>query len=59
MYVYSRGGMIAPLLGGALLVVNRAFPVWTSVVVYVITGVFVLLLHETAGNMSAERSFVH
>ncbi|KAJ8593082.1 MFS general substrate transporter [Rhizopogon salebrosus TDB-379] len=53
------GGMIAPLLGGALLVVNRAFPVWTSVVVYVITGAFVLLLHETAGNVSAERSFVH
>lgn len=51
--------MIAPLLGGALLVVNRAFPVWTSVVIYVITGVFVLLLHETAGNRSAERSFMH
>lgn len=55
------GGMIAPLLGGALLVFNRGFPVWTSVVVYVITGVFVLLLHESAGNISGgtERSFVH
>ncbi|KAG2362213.1 MFS general substrate transporter [Suillus spraguei] len=55
------GGMIAPLLGGALLVLNRGFPVWTSVVVYVITGVFVLLLHESTGNIngSAERSFVH
>lgn len=51
--------MIAPLLGGALLVVNRAFPVWTSVVVYLITGFFVLLLHETAGNGSVERSLMH
>ncbi|KAG1732313.1 MFS general substrate transporter [Suillus lakei] len=55
------GGMIAPLLGGALLVLNRGFPVWTSVVVYGITGVFVLFLHESAGNINggAERSFVH
>jgi hypothetical protein len=53
--------MIAPLLGGALLVLNRGFPVWTSVVVYGITGVFVLLLHESAGNINggAERSFMH
>ncbi|KAG2138594.1 MFS general substrate transporter [Suillus bovinus] len=54
------GGMIAPLLGGVLLVLNRGIPVWTSVVVYAITGVFVLLLHESAGNIrGAERSFVH
>ncbi|KAG1723017.1 major facilitator superfamily domain-containing protein [Suillus paluster] len=53
------GGMIAPMLGGALLVVNRAFPVWTSVVVYGITGVFILLLHESAGNGGGERSFMH
>lgn len=55
------GGMIAPLLGGALLVLNRGFPVWTSVVVYGITGVFVLFLHESAGNINggAERSFMH
>jgi MFS family permease len=55
------GGMIAPLLGGALLVLNRGFPVWTSVVVYIIAGIFVLLLHESAGNSNggAERSFMH
>ncbi|KIJ64572.1 hypothetical protein HYDPIDRAFT_90001 [Hydnomerulius pinastri MD-312] len=52
------GGMIAPLLGGALLVIDRSFPVYTSVVVYIITGVFVLLLQETAGQ-GGERSFVH
>ncbi|KAG1901158.1 MFS general substrate transporter [Suillus fuscotomentosus] len=54
------GGMIAPLLGGALLVLNRGVPVWASVVVYIITGVFVLLLHESAGHIrGGERSFVH
>ncbi|KAG1858638.1 major facilitator superfamily domain-containing protein [Suillus tomentosus] len=54
------GGMIAPLLGGALLVLNRGVPVWASVVVYIITGVFVLLLHESAGHIKGgERSFVH
>ncbi|KAG2337733.1 MFS general substrate transporter [Suillus weaverae] len=55
------GGMIAPLLGGALLVLSRGFPVRTSVVVSGITGVFVLLFHESAGNINggAERSFVH
>jgi len=51
--------MIAPMVGGALLVLNRAFPIWTSVVVYAITGVFVLLLHETVRSGSAGRSLVH
>lgn len=52
--------MIAPLLGGALLVLNRGVPVWASVVVYIITGVFVLLLHESAGHIrGGERSFAH
>ncbi|KAH7885489.1 major facilitator superfamily domain-containing protein [Phlebopus sp. FC_14] len=52
------GGMIAPLLGGTLLVVNRAFPVYTSVGVYVVSGACVLLLHETAGQNGA-GGFVH
>ncbi|KAH7915443.1 major facilitator superfamily domain-containing protein [Hygrophoropsis aurantiaca] len=53
------GGMIAPMLGGALLVIDRAFPVYTSVVVYIVTGVFVLLLQESAGGGSGEPAFVH
>jgi len=40
------GGMIAPMLGGILLVVNRSIPVYTSVVTFVITGFCVLLLKE-------------
>jgi hypothetical protein len=33
---------------------NHVFPAWTSVVVYLITGVFVLLFHETAVDGSVE-----
>lgn len=43
------GGMIAPLVGGALLVVNRAFPVYASILVYMFGMTCVLLLHETPG----------
>ncbi|KAF9222968.1 MFS general substrate transporter [Gyrodon lividus] len=52
------GGMIAPLLGGVLLVMDRSFPVYTSVVVYLISAACVFLLHETAGQ-GAEATFMH
>ncbi|KAF8840797.1 MFS general substrate transporter [Paxillus ammoniavirescens] len=52
------GGMIAPLLGGALLVMDRSFPVYTSVVVYLVSAACVLLLHETAGQ-GVESAFIH
>ncbi|KIL00200.1 hypothetical protein PAXRUDRAFT_821900 [Paxillus rubicundulus Ve08.2h10] len=52
------GGMIAPLLGGALLVMDRSFPVYTSVIVYLISAACVLLLHETAGQ-GGEGAFIH
>lgn len=56
----SRGGMIAPLLGGALLVVDRSFPVYTSVVIFALAGGCTLLLKETEGaTKSEERVFVH
>ncbi|KAI0064112.1 MFS general substrate transporter [Artomyces pyxidatus] len=44
------GGMIAPLLGGTLLMVDTSFPVYTSVVIFVLSGACVLLLHENAGD---------
>ncbi|KAG6919261.1 hypothetical protein DXG01_008057 [Tephrocybe rancida] len=57
------GGMIAPLLGGALLVIDRSIPVYTSVVVFVFAGFCVLLLRENAGDSGArvkgERALVH
>ncbi|EGO19340.1 hypothetical protein SERLADRAFT_418566 [Serpula lacrymans var. lacrymans S7.9] len=52
------GGMIAPMLGGSLLVINRAFPVYTSVVVYLVAVVCILLLKENEGA-SGVRTFVH
>jgi len=53
------GGMIAPILGGVLLVINRAFPVYMSVGVYLATAVFIALLHETAGEEKGGGGFVH
>ena len=32
----NRGGMIAPILGGILLIMNRLIPVYTSVVIFAI-----------------------
>jgi len=40
------GGMIAPILGGQLLTIDVSFPVYTSVVVFVIAGICVLFLKE-------------
>lgn len=53
-----RGGMIAPLLGGTLLFVDRSFPVYASVAVYLITAVCIVLLRETPGGQ-AERAMLH
>ncbi|KAI0269991.1 major facilitator superfamily domain-containing protein [Gloeopeniophorella convolvens] len=43
------GGMIAPIVGGTLLMVDTSFPVYTSIVVFALSGVCVLMLSETAG----------
>ncbi|KZV73229.1 MFS general substrate transporter [Peniophora sp. CONT] len=43
------GGMIAPVLGGVLFMVDLAFPVYTSIVVFGLSGACVLLLKEDAG----------
>ncbi|EKM79586.1 hypothetical protein AGABI1DRAFT_74699 [Agaricus bisporus var. burnettii JB137-S8] len=43
------GGMIAPLLGGTLLMISRAVPVYTSVGVFTVAGICVLLLREGEG----------
>jgi len=44
------GGMIAPILGGILLMMNQSIPVYTSVVIFAIAGFCVLLLKEEAGE---------
>jgi hypothetical protein len=43
------GGMIAPILGGTLLVINTSFPVYASIGVFMLSGISVLLLSEDAG----------
>ncbi|KIM89212.1 hypothetical protein PILCRDRAFT_813136 [Piloderma croceum F 1598] len=48
------GGMIAPLLGGTLLMIDRSFPVYTSVVIFAIAGICVLMLKEDAGDGGRE-----
>jgi hypothetical protein len=49
--------MIAPLFGGTLLYIEHSFPVHASMVVYLVTLLCVILLHETArqGGENGER----
>ncbi|KAF4617804.1 hypothetical protein D9613_006183 [Agrocybe pediades] len=44
------GGMIAPMLGGVLLMMDRSIPVYTSVVIFAIAGFCILLLKEGEGD---------
>ncbi|KAF8349514.1 MFS general substrate transporter [Amanita rubescens] len=55
------GGMIAPLLGGMLLVIDRSIPVYTSVVTFAIAGCCVLLLKEdnSPRKRGGMRSIAH
>ncbi|KAH8981894.1 MFS general substrate transporter [Lactarius akahatsu] len=54
------GGMIAPMAGGALLMVDTSFPVYVSIVVFVLSGFCVLLLKESpsAGASKSGRSAI-
>ena len=52
--------MIAPILGGVLLMMDRSIPVYTSVVIFAIAGSCVLLLKEEAGESTRPgRVVVH
>lgn len=42
--------MIAPMLGGMLLMIDRSLPVYTSTVVFVFAGFCVLMLKEDEGE---------
>ncbi|KIJ97555.1 hypothetical protein K443DRAFT_241093 [Laccaria amethystina LaAM-08-1] len=44
------GGMIAPMLGGVLLMMDRSLPVYASAVVFVFAGFCVLKLKEDEGE---------
>ena len=42
--------MIAPILGGALLMADRSLPVYTSVVIFALAGLCTLALKEDEGR---------
>lgn len=44
------GGMIAPMLGGALLMMDRSVPVYASVITFAVAGTCVLMLREGEGD---------
>ncbi|THH07777.1 hypothetical protein EW145_g3153 [Phellinidium pouzarii] len=50
------GGMIAPVLGGSLLVVSRSLPVITSAVVFVIAGICTLMLRVKESSRDTDTS---
>lgn len=47
---HTSGGMIGPLLGGTLITISRAVPVYTSAVIFTLAGFCVLLLREGEGD---------
>jgi hypothetical protein len=55
--------MIAPILGGALLMVDPSFPVYASITMFVLSGVCVLLIKEDNNGAIEEdkdrRAAVH
>ncbi|OBZ68970.1 putative MFS-type transporter PB1E7.08c [Grifola frondosa] len=53
------GGMIAPILGGTLLMVDHSLPVYVSIVVFFLAGICVLLLDEHDAERGSERILVH
>ncbi|KAH9933165.1 MFS general substrate transporter [Epithele typhae] len=53
------GGMIAPILGGLLLTMDHSFPVYTSIVVFILSGICVLLLEENEGQRGSVRTMAH
>ena len=49
-FYQHSGGMIAPILGGALLMADRSLPVYTSIVVFLIAAVCTLCISEDEGH---------
>jgi hypothetical protein len=53
--------MFAPLVGGLLLAIDRALPVYASVVIFFVAGLCVLLIPEQPRRLgkSDGATFVH
>jgi hypothetical protein len=54
----DRGGMLAPLVGGILLSIDRALPVYAAVVMFFGAGICVLFLSEQP-RRAGGPTFVH
>jgi hypothetical protein len=54
----SSGGMIAPLLGGSLLMINNSYPVYASIVIFLLAAVAVLFLRGHEGKR-ADGGLMH
>jgi hypothetical protein len=46
--------MIAPLIGGVLLGINRAVPVYTAVAIFLAAGISVLMIEEKESTESRD-----
>jgi len=53
------GGMIAPMAGGALLMIDPSVPVYASIVVFTLSGFCVLLLKETTSAGASKGAIIH
>lgn len=51
--------MIAPILGGSLLMVDHSFPVYASIGIFIVAGICVLLLKEDEGERGGARVIAH
>ena len=51
--------MIAPMLGGGLLMIDSAFPAFASMGIFFVAGVCVMLLKENEGKHGVHRSVMH
>jgi hypothetical protein len=46
--------MIAPMMGGALLMIDPSFPVYASIAMFLLSGICVLLIKEVNGGASED-----
>ena len=49
------GGMIAPIVGGALLMIDPSFPVYASIAVFVLSSICVLLIEKVDNSTSDDK----
>jgi hypothetical protein len=47
--------MIAPIVGGALLMIDPSFPVYASIAVFLLSGICVLLIKEANSGASEDK----